>query len=49
MLARQLPHLLLWIDQIPVVINERVASEDGPLPLDTPRYLWNVEQWYLQP
>lgn len=48
-LARELPYLLLWTDQVGVVINERVASEDGPLPLYTPRYLWNVEQWYLQP
>ncbi len=48
-LARELPYLLLWTDQIGVAINERVASEDGPLPLNTPRYLWNVEQWYIQP
>ncbi|HEX6288565.1 MAG TPA: peptide ABC transporter substrate-binding protein [Herpetosiphonaceae bacterium] len=48
-LAREHPYLLLWSDRIAVLLNERVTSEDGAIPLDTPRYLWNVERWYLRP
>lgn len=48
-LAREMPYLLLWTDEIAVVMDQRVSSEDAPISLDTPRYLWNVEQWYLQP
>ncbi len=48
-LAREYPYLLLWSDRIPVLLNERVTSQDGPIPVDTPRYLWNVERWYMQP
>lgn len=48
-LAREYPYLLLWSDQIPVVLSTRVKSQDGEIPLDTPRYLWNIERWYLEP
>ena len=48
-LAREYPYLLLWSDQIPVVLSDRVKSQDGEIMLDTPRYLWNVERWYLEP
>lgn len=48
-LAREYPYLLLWSDQIPVVLSQRVKSQDGEIPLDTPRYLWNIERWYLEP
>ncbi|HEY0734297.1 MAG TPA: ABC transporter substrate-binding protein, partial [Herpetosiphonaceae bacterium] len=48
-LAREYPYLLLWSDQIPVVLSDSVKSQDGEIPLDTPRYLWNVERWYLEP
>lgn len=47
-LQRERPYLLLWTNRIPVVINARVRSAEGSLPADTPRYLWNVEQWYLE-
>ncbi len=48
-LIRERPYLLLWADRIPVVLDARVASTDGEIALDTPRYLWNVEQWYITP
>ncbi len=48
-LARERPYLFLWADRIVVVLNERVATEEGTITLDTPRFLWNVEQWYLTP
>ncbi|MBV9788656.1 MAG: peptide ABC transporter substrate-binding protein, partial [Chloroflexi bacterium] len=48
-LAREYPYLLLWSDQIPVVLSERVKIQDGEITLNTPRYLWNVERWYLEP
>jgi peptide/nickel transport system substrate-binding protein len=48
-LARERPYLLLWADRTPVVLNARVRSAEGDIALDTPRYLWNVEQWYLTP
>jgi peptide/nickel transport system substrate-binding protein len=48
-LAREYPYLLLWSDRIPVLLDERVKTEDGQIPIDTPRYLWNIERWYLQP
>jgi peptide/nickel transport system substrate-binding protein len=48
-LAREYPYLLLWSDQIAVVLSERVKSQDGEIPLTSPRYLWNVERWYLEP
>jgi peptide/nickel transport system substrate-binding protein len=48
-LAREYPYLLLWSDQIPVVLSERVKRQDGEIMLDTPRYLWSVERWYLEP
>jgi peptide/nickel transport system substrate-binding protein len=47
-LVRERPYVLLWTDTIPVILNTTVKSEDGPIPLDTPRYLWNIEQWYLE-
>jgi peptide/nickel transport system substrate-binding protein len=45
--ASELPYLFLWADRIAVVANQRVRTLDGPLNLDTPAYLWNVERWYL--
>lgn len=43
----QLPYLYLWADRIPVVLNQRVKTLDGPIDLSTPVYLWNIERWYL--
>ena len=43
----QKPYLFLWADRIPVVLSPTVATLDGPVDLNTPMYLWNVERWYL--
>jgi peptide/nickel transport system substrate-binding protein len=42
------PYLFLWADRIPVVLSPKVTSLDGPINLDTPMYLGNVERWYLR-
>ncbi len=42
------PYLFLWTDRIPVALSERVTTLDGPVNLNTPLYLWNVERWYLK-
>ncbi|PDW01904.1 peptide ABC transporter substrate-binding protein [Candidatus Viridilinea mediisalina] len=47
-LAADLPYLFLWADRMPVLLNERVVSLDGPVALDSPRYYWNIERWYLE-
>lgn len=41
------PYLFLWADQVPVVLSPQVTTLDGPVNLDTPLYLWNIERWYL--
>lgn len=46
-LRREYPYLLLWTDRISVVLSDRVRSEAGAIDLNTPRYLWNAETWYL--
>lgn len=48
-IASQVPYLYLWTDRIPVALNRRVTTLDGPVNLSTPAYLWNIERWYLQP
>ncbi len=48
-LVRERPYLFLWTDRIPVVINARVRSAAGTIAIDSPRYLWDVEAWYIQP
>ena len=48
-IASQVPYLYLWADRIPVALNQRVTTLDGPVNLSTPAYLWNIERWYLQP
>jgi peptide/nickel transport system substrate-binding protein len=47
-LQREKPYLFLWSNRIPVALNERVQSAGEPIALDSPRYLWNVEGWYLE-
>jgi peptide/nickel transport system substrate-binding protein len=42
------PYLYLWVDQIPVALNEQVTTLDGPVSLSSPRYLWNIERWYVE-
>ena len=46
-LAREYPYLYLWSNRIAVAMNEQVRSAGEPISLDSPRYLWNVEEWYL--
>jgi peptide/nickel transport system substrate-binding protein len=48
-LVRELPYVLLWTDRITVALSERIKSAGDPISPDTPRYLWNIEQWYLEP
>ncbi|NJN18153.1 MAG: peptide ABC transporter substrate-binding protein [Oscillochloris sp.] len=47
-LSEQLPYLFLWADRIPVALNERVTTLDGPVDLGSPLYFWNIERWYLR-
>jgi peptide/nickel transport system substrate-binding protein len=47
-LVDQKPYLFLWADRIPVALNQKVTTLDGPVNLDTPMYLENVERWYLK-
>lgn len=46
--AEQKPYLFLWADRIPVVLGAAVTTLDGPVNLNTPMYLWNIERWYLK-
>lgn len=46
--TESLPYLYLWTDRIPVALNTRVTTLDGPVNLSSPLYLWNIERWYLQ-
>jgi peptide/nickel transport system substrate-binding protein len=47
--AEALPYLYLWADRIPVALSGTVTTLDGPVDLDTPVYMWNIERWYLAP
>lgn len=47
--ADALPYLFLWADRLPVALSSRVTTLDGPVELDAPLYLWNIERWYLTP
>lgn len=47
-IATTLPYLYLWADRIPVVLNKRVTTLDGPVDLSMPNYLRNIERWYLE-
>ncbi len=42
------PYLFLWADQIPVLFSPKLTTLDGPVDMNTPMYLGNVERWYLQ-
>ncbi len=46
--ADTLPYLYLWVDRLPVALNRRVTTLNGPVDLSSPMYFWNIEQWYLQ-
>jgi len=47
--ADALPYLFLWADRLPVALSSRVTTLDGPVELEAPLYLWNIERWYLTP
>ena len=47
-LRREVPYLFLWVDQIPTVLNPGVRSDNGEIPINSPRFLWNIERWYIQ-
>jgi len=42
------PYLFLWDDRIPVALSPQVTTLDGPVNLNMPMYLWNVERWYIR-
>ncbi|HWQ11200.1 MAG TPA: peptide ABC transporter substrate-binding protein [Roseiflexaceae bacterium] len=42
------PYLFLWADRIPVLLAPQVTTLDGPVHLDTPMYLHNIERWHLK-
>jgi peptide/nickel transport system substrate-binding protein len=42
------PYLFLWADRIPVALNSQVTTLDGPIELNTPMYLWNIERWHFK-
>lgn len=46
--AELLPYLYLWVDRMPVALHESVTTEDGPIDLESPRYFWNIERWYVR-
>jgi len=47
-IVEQRPYLFLWADRIPVALSARVTTLDGPVELNTPMYLENIERWYLK-
>src|SRR5215213_4649730 len=47
-IVEQRPYLFLWADRIPVALSPHVTSLDGPVNLNTPMYLGNIERWYLK-
>ena len=47
-IVEQRPYLFLWADRIPVALSPRVTTLDGPVDLNTPMYLGNMERWYLK-
>lgn len=46
-LVREQPYLFLWTDSIRVVMSAKIGVDGGKINLDSPRYLWNVERWYI--
>lgn len=47
-IARARPYLFLWADRLAVTLRQGVTTLDGPVNLNTPHYLWNIERWYIQ-
>lgn len=47
-IAELKPYLFLWADRIPVALSDTLTTLDGPVDLNTPLYLWNIERWYVK-
>jgi peptide/nickel transport system substrate-binding protein len=47
-IVEQRPYLFLWADRIAVALSPRVTTLDGPVDLNTPMYLGNIERWHLR-
>ena len=45
LLAEELPYYFLWSEQTHLTASPRLK---GPISLDSPMFLWNVEKWYLE-
>ncbi|HUS14064.1 MAG TPA: ABC transporter substrate-binding protein [Chloroflexia bacterium] len=46
LLASDMPYYPLWADSHYLMLSRRIA---GPINLQSPRYLWNVEKWWMEP
>ncbi|MDO8673218.1 MAG: peptide ABC transporter substrate-binding protein [Dehalococcoidia bacterium] len=44
LLADELPYYFLWSEQTHLAASPRLQ---GPISLDSPMFLWNVEKWYF--
>lgn len=42
------PYLYLWSDRTITALAPNIATLDGPVDLNTPLYLWNIERWFIQ-
>jgi peptide/nickel transport system substrate-binding protein len=48
LLAEDLPYYFLWGDPIYMAADARLTTDEGPVNLETPNFLWNVERWYVE-
>ena len=44
-IAEQLPYYFLWAQKFGVVASPKLQ---GDIDFSSPRYLWNVEQWWIK-
>lgn len=42
------PYMFLWSDRTLVALSSTVTTLDGPVDINTPLYLWNIERWHLK-
>jgi peptide/nickel transport system substrate-binding protein len=47
-IAEERPYLFLWADRTIVALSPQVTTLDGPVDLNSPVYLGNIERWYLK-
>lgn len=43
------PYLYLWSDHTITALQPNITTLDGPIDLNTPMYLWNIERWFIEP